>query len=518
VLERELGIEPEQETRELYQQIMRKPALKDPPTGPPAPPSARRRRSRHGRAPASPEITTAETPLVGREGEIGRLRQILGEAWTGRGQIVVMLGEVGVGKSRVVEEMMREAERRKGLTLLGRSYEAERVLPYRPWVDAFRSSLLISCADLLEELAPAWRAELARLFPELGELEPRWATGAEDYLRLFEAIAQLLAHLARRQPLLLALEDLHWADEMSVRLLSFLARRLSTLPVLILGTAWDAELDGAGFLRGLLHDLNQERLLTQLSLPPLSKAETLALVRARAKAGTEESMASRWGEAIWRASEGNPFMVVETMRALQEGDALRGATDEGGDRLPLPERVREVITRRLDRVDERGQQIIALGATIGGEFEFRLLQRASGLGDIEAARVVEELVRRRLLHGVGERFGFTHGTIREVAYGHLLAPRRKLLTGKSPRLSKSSMPTDCTRTTRPSPSTTVTPTARTRPSTITFWPERRRRNATPTRTPQPVTRRPWPSPEPSRLHLRLPAGRSTPRLGSPPSR
>ncbi len=430
VLERELGIEPEQETKELYQQIMRKPALKDPPTAPPAAASTRKGRSQKVRASAPLEVATPETALIGREEEIGRLRRVLDQAWRGRGQIAVVWGEAGIGKSRVVEEMMREAERRNGLTLLGRSHEAERILPYRPWVEAFRSVLLIPGASLMDELDPAWRAELARLFPELGELEPRWATGAEDYLRLFEAIARLLIHLAGRRPLLVALEDLHWADEMSVRLLSFLARRLSTLPVLILGTAWEAELEGAGFFRGLLQDLSRERLLTSLSLPPLSKTDTLALVRARAKAGTEEAVVSRFGDAIWTASEGNPFMVVETMRALQEGGAPTQAADRGGVHLPLPERVREVISRRLDRLNERGQQLMALAATVGGEFEFRLLQRSSGLDEVEAAQAVEELVRRRLLHGVGERFDSTHGTIREVAYGRLLTPRRKLLHGQ----------------------------------------------------------------------------------------
>lgn len=235
-------------------------------------------------------------------------------------------------------------------------------------------------------------------------------------------MVRLVQGLATRQPLVLILEDLHWADEMSQRLLAFLSRRVSSSPVLLVGTAREEELADAPFLRSLLTELDRGQDVVKLTLAPLSRPDTVALVRELARAGTDESAVARLGERMWAVSEGNPFMVVETLRALQEGEIPQAPSA-----LPLPQRVREVIAGRLERLSDRNQQLVAAAAVIGCEFEFALLQRASGLGEREAAEGVEEMVRRRVFHGVGESFDFTHDRIREVAFRSLLAPRRRAL-------------------------------------------------------------------------------------------
>src|SRR5207237_6239533 len=137
--------------------------------------------------------------------------------------------------------------------------------------------------------------------------------------------------------------------------------------------------------------------------------------------GGDEGAMVRLGEQAWAASEGNPFVAVETARAQAEG-----ASVGGGRGLALSERVRDVVGRRLERLSERGQALAGVAAAIGREFEFGLLQRAAALTEEDAAAGVEELVRRRVLHGLGERFDFTHDRIRDVAYARLLAPRRHL--------------------------------------------------------------------------------------------
>jgi tetratricopeptide (TPR) repeat protein len=154
---------------------------------------------------------------------------------------------------------------------------------------------------------------------------------------------------------------------------------------------------------------------------PLTRPDTRALVRALARTGDEAAL-DRLAAQAWAVSEGNPFVVVETVRAHAEGAALAQ-----GRGLGLPERVREMVGRRLERLSERAQSLAAVAAVIGREFEFALLQRAAGLGEDETAAGVEELVRRRILHGTGERFDFTHDRIREVAHGLILGPRRKML-------------------------------------------------------------------------------------------
>ena len=405
VLQRELGLEPEAETKQCYQEILRhRPAT---PAVEPVPVS----RSR-----AEVEPVQAEAPLVEREGELGRLRERLGEAVSGRGRVVVILGEAGIGKSRLVAELTAEATRRDARVLLGRSYESEQILAFGPWVGALRAAGLTAAAAPVMGLEPVWRAEIARLLPELGIQPP---VSAADHRVLFEAVSRLVTGLAVGSPLLVVLEDLHWADEMSCRLLAFVGRRLGDWPVLLVATAREEELPDAPALRGTLEDLERERKLEKLGLGPLSRAGTVELVRTRTRVGGDTQALARLGEQVWAVSEGNPLMAVETLRALREGEGAGGRV--------LPQRVREVVMRRLGRLSERGRLLATVAAVIGREFEFTLLQRAAGLAEPEAAEGMEELVRRRVLQARGERFDFTHDRVREVAGADLLAPRRRVL-------------------------------------------------------------------------------------------
>ncbi len=419
VLQRELGVEPEPGTKQCYQEILQRASGTVPADIPQVRPSPRPRRRLHR---ARPDYRRSETPLIGREPELVRLRQAMEEARKGRGQTIAILGEAGIGKSRVIQEITTSAVQRGSRVLLGRCYETEQILPFGPWVDAIRTGQVIPDIKALDGLPPVWRAELARLFPELGE--PALVTGAEDYRRLFEAVAQVVEHLAARRPLLLILEDLHWADEMSLRLFSFLARRAHDWPVATVATAREEELAGSPLLRQVIEELQREPHFKRLALSPLSKSDTIGLVRALARPGSEETTVATLAEKLWAVSEGNPFLVVESMQSLQEGTAPQ--TPSG---LALPERVREIIAGRLERLTERSRHLVAVAAVIGREFDYVLLERAAALGERETAEGVEEMVRRRVLRGLEERFDFTHDRIREVAYAQILPPRRKLLHG-----------------------------------------------------------------------------------------
>ncbi|HEX9819522.1 MAG TPA: BTAD domain-containing putative transcriptional regulator [Methylomirabilota bacterium] len=412
VLGRELGIEPEPETKALYQEILRerpqhRGAIAE---------------SLPAQSGAEPRAPGAEPPLIGRADDLARLRDLLAAAAGGAGQVVAVLGEGGIGKSRLVSELAGDAARRGVTVLLGRSYGSEQILPFGPWVDALRAGRIAEDADLLERLGPTLRSGLARLLPEAGGSAP--AGGTTDIRQIFESVARLLGQLAGRQPLLVVLEDLHWADEVSARLVAFVGRRLADRPVLMVATAREDELADAPAFRQALDDLRRDRGLTTLTLRPLSRPDTLALVRTVARGG-DAAADERLGEQAWAASEGNPFVAVETVRAHAEGAAIAP-----GHGLALPERVRDIVGRRLERLSERSQTLAAVAAAIGREFDFALLQRAGGLGEEDTAAGFEELVRRRVLHGVGERFDFTHDRIREVAYERILAPRRRILHRK----------------------------------------------------------------------------------------
>jgi DNA-binding SARP family transcriptional activator len=403
-LERELGVEPEAETRQLYRELLQtQPDL--------APAAEPLRRPAH--------VATSTTALIGRAAEVATLRERLTEALQGRGAIGLIQGEAGIGKTRLVEALIAEAIDTGGQVLLGRAYESEQVLPLGPWVDAFRAGHVVP--GLVEGLDASWRGELARLFPELG-IGAREASDPEDYVRLFEAMVRTVRHLASSRPLVISLEDLHWADEMTLRLLAFLGRRIFDWPVLVVGSLRVEEMMDAPVLRRTMAQLGHQPRFFSATLAPLSETETVALVRSHMRAGTEDTVVQRICETVWRASEGNPFMALETVRALQQQDPAElhsvGST---------PTRVRQLIDGRLDRLSGRGRRLAAVASVIGREFDFPLLERAAELSATETAEGVEELIGRRILHVIGERLNFTHDRIREAAHDGLLAGYRREL-------------------------------------------------------------------------------------------
>jgi len=412
VLRRELGAEPEPETRRLYQDILQQRVTES------AEPEARL--SRRVAPRTRPMAPGGEGPLIGREEELEKLRRALDEVRGGLGRVVVILGEAGVGKTSLVAAVGADVRERGARLLLGRCYESQQILPFGPWVDALRGGDVSHDSETLQELAPIWRAELSRLLPEISS--PDLPAPSDDLLRLFESVAQLLEQLTIQSPLAVLLEDLHWADEMSLRLFAFVARRTRTASVLIAATAREEELASTPALLRVLDEVATESHFVRMPLSPLSRGDATALVRALARRGTDEAFVARLSERLWSASAGNPFIIVETMRALDDGAATETAPS-----LPLPERVRQVIAGRLGRLSKRGQQLAEVAAVIGREFDFPVLQIAAGLGVRDAAEGVEELVRRRVLHGIGERLDFTHERVREVVRDRLLAPHRKFL-------------------------------------------------------------------------------------------
>jgi DNA-binding SARP family transcriptional activator len=414
VLRRELGLDPEPETKTLYQEILRHRPGSRPIAE--VEHAVEAMATLPGPAPwkAWPQ---AEGPLIGRDDEMARLRSALARG--GRRPGLAVLGEAGVGKTRVISALAAEAETAGMRVLLGRSHESEQVLPFAPWVDALRPA-----RGDLTGLAPHWRAELARLIPEVAGPDAAPGAAVADSLQLFEAVLEALHHLGRQRPLLLALEDLHWADEMSARLLAFVGRRLAAEPVVIAMTAREEDLPDTPVLRHALEDLERQGELLVVRLGPLSRPDTLALVRVHARTGAEPAELAGLGDRAWLAGEGNPLVTVEVVRAHAEG----GAPGHGAG-LRLPERVRAIVLRRLERLSERARHLAAMAAVIGREFDFPLLQEATGAGEDEVAEGIEELVRRRILKAADDGFAFSHERIREVAYAELLGVRRRAMHG-----------------------------------------------------------------------------------------
>ena len=421
VLWRELGTEPEAETRELYQELLRRPSG--------AAQAAEARGGRPSRlarnvGPAPPELPPAETPLFGRQAELGRLRALLDAAVHGNGHVATVVGEAGIGKTRLVSTLATDALSRGCRVLFGRCHESDSILPFGPWVDACRGAEISADEEILGALHPTRRAELTRLLPEasIAGLPP----AGDGALPLFESVAALIEQVAARQPLVLVLEDLHWADEMSLRLLAFVSRRIPSWTALLIVTAREEELVAGSMIRRTVEDLSRAPHGTPVVLSPLLRHDTALLVRALARVGSDGSTVAHVEGRVWAMSEGNPFVAVEAMRALDQEIPADGAREEG-PAVSLPASVRDIVARRLDRLGARSQQLIAVAAVIGRGFDFTLVHSASGMDERDAAEAVHEIVRHRVLQAVGNELDFAHDRIREVAYGRLLSPRRRLL-------------------------------------------------------------------------------------------
>lgn len=379
-LERELGTQPEEATRQLYLDIVkRQKAVIQPPN------------TKRAEVDNQPLPQPADVLLVGREHELNQLDDHLENALRGHGQVIAIAGEAGIGKSRLSAALASKARARGARVLIGHSHETEQGLALAPWLEALRSGNL--------------RAEVATL-------DRDW--------RLFDLCTAFVRRLAAKQPLLIMLEDLHWADEMTLRLVTFLAHRIRDSGVLLVVTYRDDELLDATVLSQLIDELRREEYWTELVLFPLTRSATLALVGMLF--GAELPRFAGLDEQIWRVSEGNPFIVVETLRAL-----MMNPQSVAPNALPRPASVRRLMAARLRHLTNASRHLASVAAAIGREFDVTLLERASGLSHSEVAEGLEELVRYRLLEEVGEGFKFRQAPLREVIYDLLVQPRRTML-------------------------------------------------------------------------------------------
>ncbi len=493
-LEAELGAPPMAETLALRQAIVegRLECAPEMPTTPVPMTPARREPARH------PLDAAGQIPLVGREQELAYLADGWQAALAGQCHLLLISGEAGVGKTRLVQEFA-DRQRWQGVRILqGRCYEFERLLPYQPAAEALRA-LPPDAAAAASAALPEWiTAQVSRLAPELIEREselperssetslreassavarheakqppaipgiasahptglatpalhqtqcgasvtPRRSSSAppaEAQERLFEAVARFLAQVAGQAPLLLILEDLHWAADSTLQLLHYLARSLVGRPLLIVGTLRPEAVSPAHPLATLGRRLARDGLARRLSLSPLSAAAVTALIGQLSGDGEDATpLAGR----LYQETEGNPFYLIETIKALFEQGAIRLEAGSwradyaalGRGTLPLPASVSETVAARVGRLNGAAQEAVRVAAVAGREFDFDLLKRAWGKGDEATLSALDDLLRHRLIaEGAGADgadYAFTHHKIQEVVYTGLPRHRRLHLHGQ----------------------------------------------------------------------------------------
>ena len=285
-------------------------------------------------------------------------------------RLVAVLGEAGIRKSQLLQAIASEAEQAGVAVLRGRGSGRERILPFGVWVGAFRGSGI----DASVRRSGIWPPRGGQSWPGSCRSLPRAAAPAPQGRRAtsaFRGVARLLLSLARARSVLVALEDLHWADETTVRLLAFLAPgRVDGAAVYFVVTLRAEEVGPGSVLRGALDELRGGGQLIKIGLAPLSEPATAQLVRLLAprKRGTAIADITR---AVWRLSGGHPLAVVEAVKTMA-ADAATGAAGAG----EIPERVRQLILEQLGRLDERARSLVSVAAVIGRPFDFRVLRRS----------------------------------------------------------------------------------------------------------------------------------------------
>jgi len=369
--------------------------------------------------------------FVGREPELVQARAALEAALAGRGQLLLVAGEAGIGKTRLASEIEALARARGASARWGRCQEGERERAYWPWEQILRAELAAWDADAAHAaLGEAATVELAELVPELrlrlSEL-PRPEPGAERArARLFDGVLALLRARAREAPRLLVLDDLHCADEPSLRLLRFVARELAGLPLLVVATYRDAEAGGSTPLVHTFAELaraHPER--RTLVLGGLDAGSAERLIRARLGSGAVPNVV----RACQARSEGNPLFLRELLHWLE---------DRGAGELPpaadVPEGIRHVLRRRTTGLSEACRAALEAAAVLGREFLAALLASVCELEQAALLSRLEEAEAARLVEAVPAspgRFRFTHGLIAETLYEALGAAQRARLHARA---------------------------------------------------------------------------------------
>ena len=355
--------------------------------------------------------------FVGRREERRLLEAALAEASAGSGRVVLLAGEPGIGKTRVAQELAAHAERRGARVLWGLSQQGDAAPPYWPWVEALRG-LSTASGNVVSFLTdPEHKPAGLSTFAD----SPRSVRFAQ-----FDAVASFLSATSNERPVVAILDDLHNADEPSLRLLAFVARRLERSRLLIVGTYRDTELRRGHPLRSVLVDLGREQAFRRLTLRGLSEEEVAQFMK-RLAAG---SVDDRLVQAVYRQTEGNPLFVKELVQLLDHEGALGDPRSLAKRALEVPEGVREMIGMRLSRLSEPTNRVLGLASIIGVAFSLEELSRlADGSRDLDVPAALEEALKEGILVDAQEvgTYRFHHALVREVLYDEFPSIRRSHL-------------------------------------------------------------------------------------------
>ena len=391
---------------------------------------------------ATPAIAADLSPIyrrvfVGREQELQQLKAAFDRALSGQGSLVTVVGEPGIGKTALCEQIATYAAMRGGRSLVGHCYEEGSLsLPYLPFIEALRTYVMSREVDHLKSELGTGAADVARIVSEVRQRLPLKPSPPgdpeEERYHLFQAVTGFLRNASAVQPLLIVLEDLHDADKGTMELLVHVSRNLSGARLLLVGTYRDIEVDRTHALSATLAELRRNADFDRVLLRGLTADEVERMVNAIV--GQE----IRWGfaEAVHRQTEGNPLFVQEVLRYLvEEGLFARqeGRWQRAGETPPemrIPEGLRDVIGKRLSRLSAECNRLLSYAAVIGRDFDLETLRTVAATDEDRLLAALEEATHLAILQehppqtGRAIRYRFTHAFIRQTLYEELSAPRR----------------------------------------------------------------------------------------------
>jgi DNA-binding CsgD family transcriptional regulator/Tfp pilus assembly protein PilF len=374
-----------------------------------------------------PEPRTLTPHIIGRQPQLLALAEHLAAARLGAGRLVLISGDAGGGKTRLLREFQAQAA---APSLEGYCYDEEPAVPYGPWLQILGRLVRAAGAAAVREQAGPWLSDLSRLLPELAGPETSTSLDPDPQMqkrRLFEAIYHLIQPAPGEDVRIVALEDIHWADPTSQELLRYLARAIEHDPILVVCTYRSDELHRRHPLNTLIAYLTRERLYHEVRLAPLSRPETATLLKALLARPLPDDLIDR----LYERTEGNPFFLEEIVKALRDQDQLEHllaapATDLSS--LDMPMTVKASILGRTRTLDELTLDVLRDAAVIGRRFTFDTLLGVTGASEAELLRVLEITIQQHLVdeEGDDDAYRFRHELIREALYDDLLGRERRI--------------------------------------------------------------------------------------------
>jgi tetratricopeptide (TPR) repeat protein len=369
-------------------------------------------------------------PFVGRNNEYGLLIGLVARLTIGSGYTVLIEGEPGIGKSRLLREVTRYARAQDLPTLATNCYEIERAIPYQPVIELVTRALDRVSAAALGNLSPVSLAELAALVPEVGERFPDLPQLSNDFpearqARLSRAVGQLLDASRDGRPAVLMVDDIQWADDASAQVLHYLARQAMQRPMLVIYTFRDETVDSNERFAQLVESLRRDTDARRVPLARLDYVDTESLVAALADANLD---AHGLAERLHRETEGNPFFLMSILQSLSEGETRLDTRVRGAPGL-VPDALRAAVRVRLANVPKAIRPLLDTAAVLGRRFDFDTLLDVTGEPEAALLDAVETLVKRHLLReeSEGGLYDFSHDKLREVVYRDIGGARRRLL-------------------------------------------------------------------------------------------